>query len=196
MSTDEGGTFISRWSRRKIAARQGAVVEPAPSAPVHAPPAASGAAEQPEREKGAGAPALPDVDELRGLESEYRDFLRPEVDESLRRTALKRLFADPHFNVMDGLDVYIDDYSKPDPIEPAMLRMLNQARGLRLFDDSERAAEPANRDAASQQTSPASVDDGAVPVPPAAASVPTDCPGETKSPAAGAYDDKPARKSG
>ena len=31
---------------------------------------------------------------------------------------MKKLFADPHYNVMDGLDVYIDDYSKPDPIPP------------------------------------------------------------------------------
>jgi hypothetical protein len=43
------------------------------------------------------------------------------------------LFQDPHFNVMDGLDTYIDDYTKADPIPEAMLRGLNQARGL-LFD--------------------------------------------------------------
>ena len=29
---------------------------------------------------------------------------------------MKKLFSDPHFNVMDGLDTYIDDYGKPDPI--------------------------------------------------------------------------------
>jgi hypothetical protein len=30
--------------------------------------------------------------------------------------------------VMDGLDVYIDDYSKPSPLEPEIARALMQAR--------------------------------------------------------------------
>ena len=50
---------------------------------------------------------------------------------------MKKLFADPHFNVMDGLDTYIDDYGKPDPIPLAMLRQMNQSKFLRLFDDDE-----------------------------------------------------------
>ena len=37
---------------------------------------------------------------------------------------------DPRFNVMDGLDVYIDDYSKPDPIAPEVLAQLNQLKYL------------------------------------------------------------------
>ena len=133
--------FLSRWSRRKIQARGGvgapdggADGEPGPaSPPVASPPAtpASGAGEN-------AAPTsqgaqLPPIEELHGLASEYRDFLRPDVDEALRRTALKKLFQDPHFNIMDGLDTYIDDYTKADPIPEAMLRGLNQARGL-LFD--------------------------------------------------------------
>jgi hypothetical protein len=31
---------------------------------------------------------------------------------------------------MDGLDVYIDDYSKPSPLEPELVRTLAQARYL------------------------------------------------------------------
>jgi hypothetical protein len=77
------------------------------------------------------------VDSLKGLASEYEDFLHPEVDETLRRNALKKLFHDPHFNAMDGLDVYIDDYSKPDPIPEAMLRTLEHAKGL-IFDKEEK----------------------------------------------------------
>src|SRR5436190_8560556 len=69
-----------------------------------------------------------------GLASEYQDFLRPGVDEKLRRSALKKLFHDPHFNVMDGLDTYIDDYSKPDPIPEEMLKSLKQANRL-LFPE-------------------------------------------------------------
>ena len=53
---------------------------------------------------------------------------------------MKKLFADPHFNVMDGLDTYIDDYGKPDPIPAAMLRKMAQAKFLGLFDDEPEAA--------------------------------------------------------
>jgi hypothetical protein len=47
---------------------------------------------------------------------------------------MKKLFSDPHFNVMDRLDTYIDDYGIADPIPLAMLRQLNQSKMLRLFE--------------------------------------------------------------
>ena len=49
--------------------------------------------------------------------------------ERVRRAALKKLFSDARFNVMDGLDIYIDDYSKEDPIPPALLAQLEHVRG-------------------------------------------------------------------
>jgi hypothetical protein len=52
---------------------------------------------------------------------------------------MKKLFSDPRFNVMDGLDVYIDDYGKPDPLPAGMLRQLAQSRLLGLFDDPQPA---------------------------------------------------------
>ena len=81
------------------------------------------------RARGLPAPAspLPAIDSL-GIDSDFTAFMRPGVDESLKRGALKKLFSDPRFNVMDGLDVYIDDYSKPDPIDPAIVRTLAHAR--------------------------------------------------------------------
>jgi Protein of unknown function (DUF3306) len=160
VSDDTGRTFLSRWSRRKIEARaaerapaEGLQVSPAVPLPVQAPAAGAAAATPGDPAAASTEPQaeLPDPETLRGLESDYRGFLRPEVDESLRRTALKKLFADPHFNVMDGLDVYIDDYSKPDPITPELLRSLNQARGLRLFEDEE-AGEAAEASAGGTDT--------------------------------------------
>ncbi len=79
-------------------------------------------------------PALPPIETLT-TESDFSAFMQPKVDETLKRQALKKLFSDPHFNVMDGLDVYIDDYTKPDPIPPDVLERLAQSgfvRGLGL----------------------------------------------------------------
>jgi hypothetical protein len=49
--------------------------------------------------------------------------------------------------VMDGLDIYIDDYSKPDPLPLSMLRQMASAKFLKLFDDEEEEAQKA-KDAA------------------------------------------------
>jgi hypothetical protein len=43
---------------------------------------------------------------------------------------MKKLFTDPHFNVMDGLDVYIEDFSKFEPMTPAFLASLSHAKNL------------------------------------------------------------------
>lgn len=112
--TEENEKFLSRWSRLKQQARE------TPASPASATPDPK-ATEAP--------PELPPVEEL-GMDSDYRGFFHPKVNEDLRRTALKKLFSDPHFNVMDGLDTYIDDYSKPDPLPAAMLAQLKQAQKI------------------------------------------------------------------
>ncbi len=104
--------FLSRWSQRKQQAR---VEEQSP------PPAPVAQPDKP--------PELPSLESLT-TDSDYRGFLHPKVDESLRRAALKKLFSDPHFNVMDGLDTYIDDYSISDPLPAAMLAELKQAQNI------------------------------------------------------------------
>jgi hypothetical protein len=170
-------SFLSRWSRRKLAAaRAGASRDhPAPDpkvdaaspgarpdaadaprsaspaaaraapgvaatvAPVakdravpgaiagaDAPPHASAAAPP----AGDGAPqALPPVDSLT-FDSDFTRFMAADVDPAVRRAALRKLLHDPRFNVMDGLDVYIDDYTKPSPIAPQVARNLAHARYL------------------------------------------------------------------
>jgi hypothetical protein len=176
MSGDEERTFVSRWSRRKIAARRGELEAQAsqpPQAQAAAAVPSTPADEQP-------AAALPDPETLKGLESEYGEFLKPGVDESLRRTALKRLFADPHFNIMDGLDVYIDDYSKPDPIPAAFLRALNQARDLRLFEDEKKEEVANGSDGASQQDALGDPVETGVLASPDQPGASTDCPSRTE----------------
>jgi hypothetical protein len=67
-------------------------------------------------------------------ESDFSPFTAKTVSPEVRNAAMKKLFTDPHYNVMDGLDIYIDDYSKPDPIPESMLRQMVGAQFLNLFE--------------------------------------------------------------
>ncbi|MCG2592117.1 DUF3306 domain-containing protein [Ramlibacter sp. XY19] len=125
--------FLGRWSKRKDAVRKGEEVQAEPEvvAPAPAPvPAAAAPAEVP------APPTLEDAQALTA-ESDFTRFTAPNVSPEVRNAAMKKLFADPHFNVMDGLDTYIDDYGKPDPLPPEMLKQLASAKFLKLFDEEE-----------------------------------------------------------
>jgi len=131
---------LRRWSQRKLEAARAEA-----PAPAHTPsPVAAVSADQATAPSvhNALAPAesasastlsaeaqLPPIESLT-IDSDFAPFFKPQVDESLKRAALKQLFRDPRFNVMDGLDTYIDDYSLPDPIPSAMLEELMQRRGF------------------------------------------------------------------
>jgi hypothetical protein len=136
--------FLSRWSRLKKDVRQAETLPemraPEPKAPP-APPAASPSV-PPEQSPAtpAAEPQLPPIDTLKGLASEYTEFLKPGVDESLRRSALKKLFADPYFETFERFEAYCEDYTKGEPIPAAMLRTLEHAKGL-LFDEKEEKKE-------------------------------------------------------
>jgi hypothetical protein len=69
-------------------------------------------------------------------QSDFTRFAARDVDPQVRNAAMKKLFhSEPQFNVMDGLDVYIDDYNTPDPLPKAIMRTMLQARSLGLLDD-------------------------------------------------------------
>ena len=151
----EGPTFLSRWSSRKTEARatrqsaeetnlpEGAEPAAAPTvAAVAAKPGGTATTSDTKPALTDPAPArpvrlAPTMDEVAGLSptSDFSRFATREVAPEVRNAAMRKLFADPHFNVMDGLDVYIDDYSKGELIPKAMLRQMVQARSLGLLDD-------------------------------------------------------------
>lgn len=129
MSTREddrpGESFLGRWSRLKQETRTEEAAAPPPAPPARDEP----------------KPELPPVESLQ-FESNFKDFLHPEVDEDLRRSALRKLFQDDYFNVIDPLDIYIDDYGKPDPIPPEMLKSLTHAgRALGIFPEESAGTE-------------------------------------------------------
>jgi hypothetical protein len=149
-------SFLSRWSRRKVAVREGKAVppEPPPPAPLPAAAAVDTAAVPPEPVQAEPLPTLADAASLKPGDNIAR-FVASGVDQAVKRAALKTLFADPHFNVMDGLDIYIDDYSKSEPIPMDVLRRMRQSETLGLFEptDEEREAARAAQAAMAQDGS-------------------------------------------
>ena len=97
-------------------------------------PSAAPAQEGVGAQKPVPAPTLEDVKAL-NADSSFAPFVGRDVAPEVRNAAMKKLFTDPHYNVMDGLDIYIDDYSKPDPMPADMLRKMVSAKFLNLFDE-------------------------------------------------------------
>ena len=159
--------FFSRWSKRKQALAQGLpVAEPVtPDRPLQEPSGTGlvsgggvpdkgasaaqgpvGLAEAGRQETNPSDPtaqALPTLEDAKGLtaESDFQPFMRPGVASDVRNAAVKKLFADPHFNVMDGLDIYIGDYNTPDPLPAGMLQKMVGAQLLNLFPEGQPSPE-------------------------------------------------------
>ena len=136
--------FFSRWSRRK----QGLEAEDADPAiaPAHAAAAASMPVTPESAQNQTDAPstqqALPTLQDAQALtpESDFQPFMQSGVGAEVRNAAMKKLFTDPHFNVMDGLDIYIEDYNRPDPMPVGMLQKMASAQFLKLVPSVEAEA--------------------------------------------------------
>jgi hypothetical protein len=132
--TDSKEHFLGRWARVKQARAQGLeVAEPAPVVPTAPVEAAQPAVQPP--------PVLPPVENLT-TESDFTPFMQAGVSALVRNAAVKKLFTDPHFNVMDRLDIYIDDYSIPDPLPPGMLEQLEHCKSTLFPQPWQDQAEP------------------------------------------------------
>ena len=146
--------FLGRWSRRKQEVREGKPVEePPPPAPPLPPPIAASppaaiptvAAGAPHKAVEGAAPAAepppPTLADAQALTpaSDFTAFVARDVSPEVRNLAMKKLFADPHFNVMDGLDIYIGDYTQPDPLPEGMLRKMASAHAMGFFDHEKKA---------------------------------------------------------
>lgn len=162
--------FLGRWSRRKQEVREGKPVQdPAPPvpqasvpagvnapAPLAAQPAAAPVPPEP------AAPPLPTLQDAQSLsmDSDFKPFASRAVAPEVRNAAMKKLFTDPHFNVMDGLDIYIDDYTQPDPLPAAMLKQMASAQFMGLVEE-----ESETPPAAGQAAAPAGWNDPKDPAP-------------------------------
>ena len=138
--------FLGRWSKRK-AGKQDEIAEKS----AEATPAPAVIPASPDSE--ALPPAsLEDVEKIDRFAPDFSAFMKPDVDPAVQQAAMKKMFTDPHFNIMDGLDIYIGDYSKPDPLPPGMLERMVQSDMLNLFrKPADELAKEANQEANQEQ---------------------------------------------
>ena len=140
---EESNGFLGRWARRKNDVLLGRpLAEPSAPTPavVAAPPASVIQGEEPVGPQDVEqVPAL-SLDDVKLLtkDSDFKPFMAQNVGSDVRNAEMKKLFEDPHFNIMDGLDIYIDDYSISEPIPESMLRQMTSAKFLNLFDDDDK----------------------------------------------------------
>jgi hypothetical protein len=146
MSENEGG-FFSRWSQRKQAVKAGLVAEDKAEIklqePVQTKASPLATAHQDAAESKAEPvklPTLADVEQLTP-QSDFSAFMTQGVTPEVRNAAMKKLFTDPHYNVMDGLDIYIGDYNTPDPMPAGMLAKMVGAQFLGLVKAPEDVAQ-------------------------------------------------------
>ena len=149
--------FLSRWSQRKQAVREGqSLVEPPAPATLPSPSAReldkqksakasaalAGTGSQQDQLPAAGGAAapervLPTLEDVKQLtpESDFSSFVARGVSPEVRNAAVKKLFADPRYSMIDGMDIYLEDYSLPSPLSAAMLAKMVSAKTLRLVED-------------------------------------------------------------
>lgn len=100
--------FLGRWARLKRETKTADAEKPEaePATPPATPPEAP--------------PELTDADmpplETLGFDSDYSGFFSAKVSESLRKSALRKLFHQPEFNVIDPLNDYCGDYTTFAPL--------------------------------------------------------------------------------
>jgi hypothetical protein len=135
MADDPVRGFLGRWSRLKHAGRGGGGRE-APVEPVTRCCAVSARRPQPKRPS---------------RRRSNRSISNPttaassadRVDAGLKRAALKKLFHTEHFNTMDGLDVYIEDFSVFEPLPQSMVAQLGALARNAVADAAGRLVLPA-----------------------------------------------------
>jgi len=131
--------FLGRWSRRKAGLEPEGLAGAAPELKPKLDP--TPATQDKKTIENASAPAeeetlpptLEEAESIDRFAPDFSAFMKPNVDPAVQQAAMKKLFSDPHFNIMDRLDIYIDDYSIPDPIPMEMLKRMVQSESLGLF---------------------------------------------------------------
>lgn len=128
--------FLSRWARLKARPELAEPVAPVAVTPVVPPAPALAPAPAPMVAEAAPIaavelppPTLADAAALTA-DADFSTFVAKNVDAAVRRLAMKKLFADPHFQGHDGLDIYMGDYNLPSPVSADMLAQMTHNKNI------------------------------------------------------------------
>jgi hypothetical protein len=144
--TDEGASFLARWSKRKVEARDGAAPRE-----LQEESASQAAKPQDEAEQEVPLEDLPAIESI-DASTDLTPWLRRKVPESWRRAALSRAWtADPAISQFTGLADYAWDWNAPDgvpgfgPLRAAddVVQLLAQAIGQAPQPDTHESEETA-----------------------------------------------------
>jgi hypothetical protein len=145
-------SFLSRWSKRKLEARaKEEAADLTPPLEVKLPLdekldgeqqiAVVDSANTTPKSKVSSQPELPlptEADLLAVKQGgDIKAFMVDKVSAELKNKAFKALFSRPEFNVMDGLDIYIDDYNKFTPLSQEDIGKMTLSKQLLSRPDLE-----------------------------------------------------------
>jgi hypothetical protein len=148
-ATVQDEPFLRRWSRLKKESREVPPEEAArsPEEPAGQPPAgeaesAPSAAPAPGEPPAAEPLELPPLDTL-NEESDFGAFMRAGVDPDLRRLALRKMFRNPKYGVVDELDPFRADFAAFTPLGDIVTADMKFHAERLLRKEMEKAAEAA-----------------------------------------------------
>jgi Protein of unknown function (DUF3306) len=150
MAAEQDKGFLGRWSARKVAVKEGKpVAEPVVMPTPTVIPAQAGIQSSLSNlldsrlrgnDGGVLALTLEDVTALTPA-SDFSGFVAKGVDTAVKNAAMKKLFTDPHYNIMDGLDIYIGDYSTHAVLPQSVIDEITKDGFLNMFQKDEVPAE-------------------------------------------------------
>jgi len=130
-------SFFNRWSRQKSLQRDLQAPSPAAPAQPHALPVPTPAAPGPDAATAAPDTPAPTVDDAQalGVGADVRRYLQADVSEAARHLALKKLFAEPQYNVISDMDDYVEDFSQLATLNAQEVSQLEQFKSLNPLKD-------------------------------------------------------------
>lgn len=146
----EEASFLSRWSRRKLQARDTDTERPAAGSSDVTPAVAEASTDASEStaSQSPEPPREPTDEDMPPLESLHQDadvsmFFSSKISPQLRRQALRKLFHAPKFNIRDGLDDFDEDYTYFAPLGDTVtadMRYMKEVAERRARELAEREA--------------------------------------------------------